>query len=71
MKPPKSRLTWILFVILSVFYLTVLYAQGLLRSNPLDFFANILGPAIGIYVFAEIIARQWYKHKGNERSTGK
>ncbi len=71
MKPPKSRLTWILFTILSVFYLTVLYTQGLLRSNPLAFFANILGPAIGIYVFAEIIARRWYKHKGNERRTEK
>jgi len=71
MRPPKSRFTWILFAILSVFYLTVLYTQGLLRSNPLDFFANILGPAIGIYVFAEIIARQWYKYKGSERRTEK
>ena len=68
---PKSRLTWILFVILSFFYLTVLYTQGLIRSNPLDFFANILGPAIGIYVFAEIIARQWYKHRGKERNIEK
>lgn len=53
------------------FYLTVLHTRGLLRGNPLDVFVNIPGPAIGTYVFAGIIARQLYKHWGNERGTGR
>lgn len=61
MRLSKPRLTWILFIILSILYLMVMYTQGLIRNNPLDFFASVLGPAIGLYVFAEIIARQWYK----------
>jgi len=65
--PPKPRLRWILFTILSIFYLFVLYTQGLIRNTPLDFFASIIGPAIGIYVFAEIITRKWCKHTGTRK----
>ena len=71
MRPSKPRVTWILFIILSIFYLMVMYTQGLIRNNPLDFFASVLGPAIGLYVFAEIIARQWYKHTNTEKDLKK
>ena len=71
MNNSKPHLTWILFVILCILYLIVMYMQGLIRNNPLDIFASILGPAIGLYVFAEIIARQWYKHTKAEKDPKK
>ncbi|MBN1547243.1 MAG: hypothetical protein JW902_11335 [Syntrophaceae bacterium] len=71
MRPRRQQLTWIFFIILSISYLMVLHIQGLLRSNPLGFLADIIGPAIGIYVFAEILARLWHKHVRGEKDAFK
>jgi hypothetical protein len=67
----RPRLTLLLFLILGVIYLMAASPHGLLSGSALSVFAKNIGPAIGVYIFAEIVSRKiWGSVKGGESGNG-
>ena len=70
-KMTRPRLTLLLFFILGGIYLMAAFPHGLLSGSALSIFAKNIGPALGVYIFAEIVSRKiWSSVKGEEKNEG-